>query len=425
MAANNGAMLAIQLREAMGFPRDLPLWPRRVDLHVARSLASDIGFKGQSATTRVLAELVAASCDAPPGRMVSYSRRLGGRARQGSWPHYWSVHRTISVVDFLDDVGGLIIHDRARPGRLGWQSAFMPTDELRAIWTRIAGPEPSPLYLSGPIVLRDVDGHEVAFRNTAETRRMARDMAEINEALAGADLRDVEGRSLPFPMRRIFNGDFLHGGRAYALGGSFQTSRKCERALMTIGGDPVAEPDFANCHFQLAYGAVGKPLIGDAYEIAATSRPLAKRSSQIVLNADTAKKADGAIACAGEMVAEIVGDEAARRLAGEDDPVAALNRECPDYERKARAKASEIRQEITKKHKPIQPYLHSGAGLRFQAIDSDMAGRVCLDMIAQGDAVAPIHDSFIVARRAESAVLEAMEAALSRGIAQAKSALAA
>ena len=417
---------ALLLREAMGFPRDFPLWPRLAGPDVAHAFAAEIGFGGQSATARALAALAAAICDAPPGRMVSYSRdKSRPLGASNAVPNWWTVRRQIGAVDFLERVGGLIRHDRAPPGRLGWQSALAATDELRAIWTRIAGPEPFPPYLSGLIVLRDADGREVAFRKTAETRLMARDMAEINDSLGGADLRDASGQSVPVAMRRIFNGDFAHGGRAYAVGGGFQTYRKSERALMTIGGDPVAEPDYPNLHFRLPYGAFGKRLTGDAYEIDAAGRPLAKRGAQILVNAETAAQADGAIAHAGEMLPEIVGEDAARRIADAADPVAALRAECPDYERKARAKASEVRRELAKKHQPIEGLLHSGAGLRLQAIDGDMARLVCLDMIARGEAAAPIHDSFIVARRAESAVLEAMEEALHGGISQARSTLAA
>ena len=66
---------------------------------------------------------------------------------------------------------------------------------------------------------------------------------------------------------------------------------------------------------------------------------------------------------------------------------------------------------IKRKHKMIEKYFHSGAGLWLQRIDSDMAERVVLEQSRQGNPVLPVHDSFIAPARLEGAVREQMDEA--------------
>jgi hypothetical protein len=80
----------------------------------------------------------------------------------------------------------------------------------------------------------------------------------------------------------------------------------------------------------------------------------------------------------------------------------------------AHAKAGDLLDAIRARHRPIAPCFGSGAGLRLQRRDADLAERVLLRLLRRGIVALPIHDSFIVRRRHAGARDEAMDAELGR-----------
>jgi hypothetical protein len=66
---------------------------------------------------------------------------------------------------------------------------------------------------------------------------------------------------------------------------------------------------------------------------------------------------------------------------------------------KAYPKARELVDALKKKHAPIANLFGTGAGLRAQYLDSQIAERVMLTLAQEGIAALPVHDSFIVQTR--------------------------
>jgi hypothetical protein len=333
---------------------------------------------------------------ARPGRWISYSRRKAFYVGGGRYRATCLTHSTVAPsVDQLA-AAGLIEHDRAYPGRWNLQSRFRASEELIAIWEG-GGPEitHAPREL---IVLRGCDGELLDYADTEQTAQWRRNLAEINEAITSTEIR-LDGRlirdgeplhleAVQFgaahsDLHRVFNrASFEHGGRFY--GGWFQNVPKDQRASITINGEPIIEHDYRSLHPRLLYAQAGKPLQGDPYELLGWPRPLVKVGFNMRINADTPMAAIRSLARESE-------------LAGEG----------------AYARARQLISDIEEKHQSIRPAFSSGAGLRLQRLDSDMAQTVILRMAqAHGAVVLPIHDSFICAKRFESQLQEAMDMAL-------------
>jgi hypothetical protein len=111
------------------------------------------------------------------------------------------------------------------------------------------------------------------YDDTAETRRMRRELEEINNFLAGHTMT-MEGDEVPpFRLIRYFllksTSDpitFNQHGRLY--GGFWMTLKATERHRLRIDGEPIADLDYASMFPHLAYAHLGlKAPDGDLYAI--------------------------------------------------------------------------------------------------------------------------------------------------------------
>jgi hypothetical protein len=334
---------------------------------------------------------------ADPAAWISYSRR---RAFYASRPRYWPPTYTYDNVVYAVDqlsADGLLEHEKAAPGELGWQSRFKATSELVSELSR------APIaILHDPfevVVLRDGDGNLIDYRDTDLTIRWRRRLASINEGLRAAAI-GLQGRIIRagVPLRvgpvnlgavhsdlhRVFNrGSFKLGGRMY--GGWWQNIPRAFRKDITIDGSPTIELDYPRLHPTLLYWQAGQRLHGDPYEIPGWDRGLVKVAFNTLVNADTQSAAVKSIAL------DIGG-------AG------------------AYAKAERLVQEIEAKHQSIASAFGTAAGLRLMRLDSDMAEQIMLRLLRQGVVPLPIHDSYIVSDSTSNKgeLMEAMAAALHR-----------
>jgi hypothetical protein len=175
------------------------------------------------------------------------------------------------------------------------------------------------------IRLKDADGELVDYRDTRETRRLRRDLAEINEPLAtyridvpGAERRghhmvfkDEHGADyyvLPKPgngLVRIFSrSSFEMHGRAY---GWWQNIPKTARATLTINGEAVIEADYKSLHPTMLYSQEGIRFSGDAYDVdGGFERSDVKVAFNTMINAKNRNAAVWA-------VADAIGPDAKRR----------------------------------------------------------------------------------------------------------------
>jgi hypothetical protein len=118
-------------------------------------------------------------------------------------------------------------------------------------------------------------GHKapVDYRDSREADTMRAELRQINQTLNDADIR-LDGKGTgPIRLVRKFRIDrpedaqkFDRHGRLY--GGFWEGLPKDRRHLLTIGGEPVVDLDFASMFLQLAYIRCGaEPPIGDLYAI--------------------------------------------------------------------------------------------------------------------------------------------------------------
>ncbi len=121
--------------------------------------------------------------------------------------------------------------------------------------------------------------------------------------------------------------------------------------MLTMGGEPVLEPDFVQLHAAIIYGLRGIPLIGDAYETAEFTRAQGKLAFNIALNAASDSSAVRAIAHH-------------------------LNVE--------RRRASDLLTAIKRKHKPVAAEFCSDAGVSLMRIDSEITLNAVKESQARG-----------------------------------------
>lgn len=348
----------------------------------------------EEATRRAILTEAYLVARADPERLISYSRRKvfyeASRYRRTSYG-YGNVVRTVDTFA----AAGLIEHDRAPPGRLGYQSTFRAAPTLVSALSGVA----LPVVFDPPesVILRDRDGVPLDYKDTDRTRSIRRRLSEINEAVGHAQVRHPDlgvvsdgdpirlGSAEPGPARRIlhrvYTGDFNRHGRFY--GPWWQNIPKSERAKLILNGEPVFEADYPRLHITLAYAEAGAALEGDPYDIPPWPMPLVKVAVNIVLNARDRTSALRALAshigCQG-----------------------------------AFGKASAVLRAVEQRHRPIAALFYSDAGMRLMNVDSSMAEGILMSLIQQGLVALPLHDSYLVEERKKGPLLEAMAGQLHR-----------
>ena len=339
----------------------------------------------------ILLEALLAHHGGWPG--VSYSRRPQFYSGLGRYHGTAYTYRTVvPMVDHLTDLGLLESWIAPANPNLGRQSVFRAAPALISAVSeaQIARAKCRPREL---VRLRNRDKQLVDYRETENTSRMRRVLAEQNEAvgsidihlsgpeiwLDGAVLRVGENIRL-FPAQscvyRIFNDDWKHGGRAY--GGWWQNAPKNIRAMIQIDGQSSIEEDHAQLHPRLLYARAGRDLPGDAYTLPEWDRRLCKKAFNVMLNANNYQSARAVIA------SEIGGENAYQR-------------------------AALLIREMKKRHAAVRDYFHTGIGLSLQNEDAAMAEYVLKRLLKRGIVALPIHDSFVVQDRHFDHLKEAMD----------------
>jgi hypothetical protein len=352
-------------------------------------------FRLRRARESILSEALLAYYGGWPA--VSYSRRpqfYSGQGRyHGADYTYRTVVRTVDALTELGLLGNLIAP--ANP-HLGRQSIFWATEALISAvpGAQIANARCFPREL---VRLRNLDRRLVDYRETENTRRMRRVLAEQNEAVGSIDIEltgpDISSdgpvlrvgenvRLFPgqYCVYRVFNGDLKHGGRLY--GGWWQNAPKNIRAMIRLDGQPTIEEDHAQLHPRLLYARAGRDLDGDAYTLPEWDRTLCKIAFNVLLNANSYHSALAVIAN------EIGGDNAYPR-------------------------AGLLIREMKTRHAAVRAFFHTDVGLSLQNLDADMAEYVLKRLLRRGIVALPIHDSFVVQERHVGELKEAMNASFS------------
>ncbi|MDQ0423306.1 hypothetical protein J2045_004358 [Peteryoungia aggregata LMG 23059] len=239
------------------------------------------------------------------------------------------------------------------------------------------------------LILRDTCKNPVEYEETASTRDMRETLTRINDHLQRhwIDLRitDEQYRLLQARMKRAYasgtddspvidvskrtllrifnNGSWDEGGRFY--GGWWQNIPKTYRRSITIDDKPTVEVDYKTFHPVLLYAQMGAKLEGSAYDLGLPDIPrdLIKVTFNKMVNAP------GRIQKPANFPAQRIG-----------------------------MTWHQFQAAIADRHAPIKQFFNSGAGVKLQRLDSELAQNIMLRFIGKGLGYVclPVHDSFLV-----------------------------
>lgn len=396
--------------------RDAPLTLRYKAEPIARALVNSANLPLSARQLQVAERIITALWLEfhGAGRATSVSLRKEHYAnRSGSLYTYAGVKPSIEALASA----GLIHLNKTPPGsnRKRQSTIWLPVHIGRGLPSPggvVVDYEPEDLVL-----LRDANGWPIPIPPTEQVARMQTDGRLLFEAystmridVAGAKrlgtLLIVETASgnrvvtndLDRAPCRIFNETLKHGGRFYRV--FWQQLPKSFRANIRVDGQETVEEDFPQLHPTLLYAKAGKsydPSTQDVYSFAGDKgRPLAKKVLNILINAPRRDIALGAIR---NELADARAQDCAPAFMKADDLVLAAERH----------------------NKPIARFFGTGAGRWLQREDSDMARTVTMRLLRKhGVAPLGVHDSFIVPRRLQGVLQEAMHAALESALGKLK-----
>ena len=258
--------------------RDLPLtlnWAP-LESHAYDFLGlSKLNPLATKARMQILTEALAAG-----DRWISYSRFK--QFYTHGQRYYRDTYTYAGILPAVDQLAaaGMIEHEKMRPGHRGFQSRFRASPALLAETTKVEIIyEPMEI-----IIVRDVNGLPIDYRDNRQTRAMRRRLQGLNEGLVAqqiglggriireGDRLDNGGRA-QVQLNRIFHrGDFSLGGRFY--GGHWQNIG--DRHRLNINGQPTVEVDYVAIHVHLLYQEIGKPMPADPYDLDGWPRNQAK-----------------------------------------------------------------------------------------------------------------------------------------------------
>jgi hypothetical protein len=247
------------------------------------------------------------------------------------------------------------------------------------------------------IELRNEDKEPVIFRKTKLTRRLESVVKKINILNEICTVRDVGGNILNNFYCRVFNNDFGHGGRFYRADVLRlpHSDGRLGRYDITINGNPVVEVDYSNLHFRLAAVREGldiEAVHSDVYmgilneeEKTESNRAIVKLAVNIMFNSLDEAKAISAIQ-----------KEINFKFKDRDDFTLKTGKE------------------VFNRVKNAYPEFDSvfcngdGYGSVLQNYDSELAACVLDVMVNKNIPCLPVHDSFIVERKHQRTLEDAM-----------------
>lgn len=248
----------------------------------------------------------------------------------------------------------------------------------------------------------------IQFEPTAETRQMEKSLLSINQFLSNhaicLDLDEPlyewigtrmaqrsnqdkdpyeEDDWVPHPLNisnvwlhRVFSrGCFTKGGRHF--GPWWQRIPSDFRKYVIIDGQATCEVDYSGLHPRMMYADAGLPIPeGDLYDIRLSEKDIA-------LNPQGPNYAEKRRIIKRYINSKINDERGRFRLSKSDYKTLGLT-------------SAQLRYRVLKKHPILKDYLRTGKGLEFQYLDSEMAQKIMLKLMAQEIVCLPVFDSFIV-----------------------------
>lgn len=116
------------------------------------------------------------------------------------------------------------------------------------------------------LILRDEDKQDIPYEMTEVVKAQKKLLVAYNEFLCANEFKDKDGKDIDEPfLRRIYNGDWDHGGRFYTDRGVVQTMHQEDRNKITVNGEKVCEIDICSCFPTIAYTLCGEVMDVDPY----------------------------------------------------------------------------------------------------------------------------------------------------------------
>ena len=117
------------------------------------------------------------------------------------------------------------------------------------------------------LILRDEDKQDIPYEMTEVIKAQKKLLVAYNEFLCANEFKDKDGKDIDEPfLRRIYNGDWEHGGRFYTDRGVVQTMHQEDRNKITVNGEKVCEIDISSCFPTIAYTLCGEVMDVDPYD---------------------------------------------------------------------------------------------------------------------------------------------------------------
>ncbi len=331
---------------------------------------------------------VAANYCPSPWRMVSRNEtdyRQETRYRRLYLKHalLMGVLDDLVKLEYIEEKRGFFDKQKGR----GFQTRIKATPKLLDILTGfdIAKIERDPEAPEEEvIILRDANKKQVDYVDNIFTNVMRNDLGIYNAFLRQSEINmeAVNLRGITDPtaitVKRIFKGDSINegsGGRFY--GGFWENMPKQDRLKLMLQNGPVVELDYVAIHPTIAYAFKGISLMEDPYLIDGCERSDVKKAFLVLFNCK--------------------------------DREHALNTVRSEFHIKG---AELLLSAIEQKHEAIKDSFYNPPfGMTLQNTDAWLAERILKRMTDSGIACLPIHDSFIVSKKYEAELREAMDTA--------------
>ncbi|MEM7690341.1 MAG: hypothetical protein AAF291_15090 [Pseudomonadota bacterium] len=375
---------------------------------------------------RVAANALSCSHHRSPSR-VAYHRQHGAYSDAPPWLNGRALG---SLIDLLSDAGLLDaqVGFSIASNQKGRASTFEMTKAFEVVAFESGVSAQSLLYerpRNSLVMLRTGKGDEredVLFQPNHQTEMWADQLVAINSFIAAQDisiapnsdelehwlekLNETGNRAgMLFVRPELFRTglfrsfttqskdhiSFAEGGRLY--GPWWTNAPRDIRKTVQINGKPTVELDYSSLHLRMLYHETGLKAESDLYRLDQLEklahkhgleekayRPWVKRHTQALINCSPA------------------GRPHTCKLEENEFGPSELSRK-------------ELVSLIEAKHQPIADTFKSGAGLRLQRIDSDIALEITSALMGEGIVVLPIHDSFVVQSDHETRLCTAMKEA--------------
>lgn len=338
-----------------------------------------------------------------PSRFVQYGRTKKFYPLKGCRNPLQAKFKVVEVIDALQSLSLVegVKGFRTQPGERGksYRSRVRASATLQQKFAEI-GHITFVRHSNAPLlVLRDKDDRSCPYKRTTEIANWESEIAAYNKLLMETSIEHgsgdaTAGFSIPTYRKavyRVFNrGSFDKGGRFY--GPFWQGLKKKQRAELLINGELTVELDYEAQHLVHIYARSGInyhdrwPNV-DPYQVEGVPRRVVKKFVLIGLNA----KSQGSAA----------------KALRQDDSIAEEDRH--HFEDQF---AFEItRDRILAKHGVLAGYFCSDLGIELQREDSEICRYVLNTLTAAQVPVLSVHDSFIVQKKHEAQLRDAMEMA--------------